>query len=397
MIVPFYGGRTMYSGATVFSQLMQQLPWRRFQTCVDRYQGDYKVKTFRCAEHFRVMAFAQLTYRESLRDIEACLRAMEPKLYHMGIHSTVSRNNLSNANENRDWRIYAEFAQVLIQQARELYANDSMFPDLDATVYALDSTTIDLCMTLFPWAHFRRTKSAVKMHTLLNLCGNIPEFILLSDGKMHDVHVLDHIIPLPGAYYVMDRAYLDFERLHTLHFLKAYFVTRAKKKLQFRRRYSHPVDRTTGVICDQTVVLTNYYSTQKYPDPFRRIKYKDDEGRVLVFLTNDFTLPALQIAELYKSRWQIELFFKWIKQHLRIKSFFGTSPNAVKVQVWTAISVYLLVAIMKKRMQIGHSLYTILQILSVSLFEKMPVLQAFLATDYINEKGGISNQLSLWD
>lgn len=387
----------MYSGATVFSQLMQQLPWRRFQTYVDRYQGDYKVKTFRCAEHFRVMAFAQLTYRESLRDIEACLRAMEPKLYHMGIHSTVSRNNLSNANENRDWRIYAEFAQVLIQQARELYANDSMFPDLDATVYALDSTTIDLCMTLFPWAHFRRTKSAVKMHTLLNLCGNIPEFILISDGKMHDVHVLDHIIPLPGAYYVMDRAYLDFERLYTLHSLKAYFVTRAKKKLQFRRRYSHPVDRTTGVICDQTVVLTNYYSTQKYPDPFRRIKYKDDDGRVLVFLTNDFTLPALQIAELYKSRWQIELFFKWIKQHLRIKSFFGTSPNAVKVQIWIAISVYLLVAIMKKRMKIDHSLYTILQILSVSLFEKMPILQAFQAVDYINKKGGISNQLSLWD
>ncbi len=397
MIAPFYGGRTMYSGTTVFSQLMQQLPWRRFQTFVDRYQGDYKVKTFRCAEHFRVMAFAQLTYRESLRDIEACLRAMEPKLYHMGIHSTVSRNNLSNANENRDWRIYAEFAQVLIQHARELYANDSTFPDLDATVYALDSTTIDLCMTLFPWAHFRRTKSAVKMHTLLNLCGNIPEFILISDGKMHDVHVLDHIIPLPGAYYVMDRAYLDFERLHTLHSLKAYFVTRAKKTLQFRRRYSQPADRTTGVICDQTVVLTNYYSTQKYPDPFRRIKYRDDEGRVLVFLTNDFALPALSIAELYKARWQIELFFKWIKQHLRIKSFFGTSPNAVKVQIWTAISVYLLVAIMKKRMKIDHSLYTILQILSVSLFEKMPILQVFQAAKYINEEGDIPNQLSLWD
>ena len=387
----------MYSGATVFSQLMQQLPWRRFQTLVDRYQGDYKIKTFRCAEHFRVMAFAQLTYRESLRDIEACLRAMNPKLYHMGIHSSVSRNNLSNANENRDWRIYAEFAQVLIQQARELYVNDSLFSDLDATVYALDSTTIDLCMTLFPWAHFRRTKSAVKMHTLLNLCGNIPEFILISDGKMHDVHVLDHIIPRPGAYYVMDRAYLDFERLHTLHFQKAYFVTRAKKKLQFRRRYSHPADRTTGVICDQTVVLTNYYSIQKYPDPFRRIKYKDDKGRVLVFLTNDFTLPALQIAELYKSRWQIELFFKWIKQHLRIKSFYGTSPNAVKVQIWIAISTYLLVAIMKKRMKIDHSLYTILQILSVSLFEKTPVLQAFQTADYLNRDSDLCNQLSLWD
>lgn len=364
---------------------------------VDRYQGDYKAKTFFCAEHFRVMAFAQLTYRESLRDIEVCLRAMGPKLYHMGIRSSVSRNNLSNANENRDWRIYAEFAQILIQQAKTLYVDDSAFPDLDATVYALDSTTIDLCMTLFPWARFRRTKSAVKMHTLLNLCGNIPEFILITEGSVHDVNVLDHMIPLPGAYYVMDRGYLDFERLYTLHKLKAYFVTRAKKNFQFQRRYSHPVDRGTGVICDQTVVLTGYYPKQDYPEALRRIKYRDPDGRVLVFLTNDFSLPALMIAGLYKGRWQIELFFKWIKQHLRIKSFYGTSANAVKTQLWIAICVYLLVAITKKRLKIERSLYTILQILSVSVFEKMPLLQAFQLQDYSNENSGNCNQLSLWD
>jgi hypothetical protein len=377
----------MYSGATVFSQLMQQLPWWRFQTFVDHYQGDHKVKTFRCAEHFRVMAFAQLTYRESLRDIEACLRAMGPKIYHMGIHSTVSRNNLSNANENRDWRIYAEFARVLIQQARELYANDSTFPDLNATVYALDSTTIDLCMTLFPWAHFRRAKSAVKMHTLLNLCGPISEFILISPGNVHDVNVLDHIIPVPGAYYVMDRAYLDFERLYTLHTLKAYFVTRSKKNFQFQRRYSRPVDRTTGVICDQTVTLTGFYPKQSYPEALRRIKYRDPDGRVLVFLTNDFSLPALTVADIYKGRWQIELFFKWIKQHLRIKVFFGTSENAVKTQIWIAVCVYLLVAITKKRLKIEQSLYTILQILSVSVFEKMPLLQAFQSAEHSSEGG----------
>ncbi len=343
------------------------------------------------------MAFAQLTYRESLRDIEACLRAMEPKLYHMGIHSTVSRNNLSNANENRDWRIYAEFAQVMIQQARKLYADDSKFPDLDATVYALDSSTIDLCMTLFPWAHFRRTKSAVKMHTLLNLCGNIPEFILITEGNVHDVNVLDHIIPLPGAYYVMDRAYLDFERLYTLHTLKAYFVTRAKKNFQFRRRYSHPVDRSTGVICDQTVVLTGFYPKQGYPEVLRRIKYRDPDGRVLVFLTNDFSIPALMVADLYKGRWQIELFFKWIKQHLRIKAFFGTSANAVKTQIWIAVCIYLLVAITKKRLKTDRSLYTILQILSVSVFEKTPLLQAFQRADHSSEGGDFCNQLLLWD
>ena len=387
----------MYSGAVIFSQLMQQLPWRRFQTIVERYQGDYKAKTFRCTEQFRVMAFAQLTYRESLRDIEACLRAMGPKLYHMGIRSTVSRNNLSNANENRDWRIYAEFAQILIQQAKELYADDSAFPDLNAAVYALDSTTIDLCMTLFPWAHFRRAKSAVKMHTLLNLCGNIPEFILITAGNVHDVNVLDHLVPIPGAYYVMDRGYLDFERLYTLHMLKAYFVTRAKKNFQFQRRYSHPVDRSTGLICDQTVVLSGYYPKQYYPEAIRRIKYRDPDGRVLVFLTNDFSLPALMVADLYKGRWQIELFFKWIKQHLRIKAFYGTSANAVKTQIWIAICVYLLVAITKKRLGIEQSLYTILQILSVSVFEKMPLLQAFQSSNYSVEDSGNCNQLSLWD
>ncbi|MDF7827030.1 IS4 family transposase [Pontiellaceae bacterium B12227] len=387
----------MYSGTTVFSQLMQQLPWWRFQTFVDRYQGDYKVKTFRCAEHFRVMAFAQLTYRESLRDIEACLRAMEPKLYHMGIHSTVSRNNLSNANENRDWRIYAEFAQVLIQQARALYVDDSTFPDLDATVYALDSSTIDLCMTLFPWAHFRRTKSAVKMHTLLNLCGNIPEYILITEANVHDVNVLDHIIPLPGAYYVMDRAYLDFERLLRLHSLKAYFVTRAKKNFQFQRRYSHPADRSTGIVCDQTVLLTGFYPKLRYREALRRIKYRDPEGRVLVFLTNDFSLPALTIAELYKARWQIELFFKWIKQHLRIKAFFGTSANAVKTQIWIAVCVYLLIAITKKRLKIEQSLYTILQILSVSVFEKVPLLQAFQDGECKINGNDFCNQLQLFD
>jgi hypothetical protein len=322
---------------------------------------------------------------------------MEPKLYHMGIHSTVSRNNLSNANENRDWRIYAEFAQVLIQQARELYVDDSTFPDLDATVYALDSSTIDLCMALFPWAHFRRTKSAVKMHTLLNLCGNIPEYILITEAKVHDVNVLDHIIPLPGAYYVMDRAYLDFERLYSLHSLNAYFVTRAKKNFQFQRRYSHPTDRATGIICDQTVMLTGFYPKQRYPEALRRIKYRDPEGRMLVFLTNDFSLPALTIAELYKARWQIELFFKWIKQHLRIKAFFGTSANAVKTQIWIAVCVYLLIAITKKRLKIEQSLYTILQILSVSVFEKMPLLQAFQDGGCKINGGGFCNQLQLFD
>jgi hypothetical protein len=389
----------MYTGPTIFSQLMQHLPWHHFDQCVTRYRGNHKVKEFKCSDHFRVMSFAQLTYRESLRDIEACLRAMRSKLYHMGIRTTVSRNNLSNANETRDWRIYAEFAQVLIVEARRLYADEELSVDLDASVYALDSTTIDLCLSMFPWARFRRHKGAVKMHTLLNLRGSIPEFILISDGKVHDVNVLDYLVPLPGAYYLMDRGYLDFERLYEINNCQAFFVTRAKDNFKFNRRYSRPVDRTTGLICDQTVLLTTFYPAKAYPEPLRRIKFRDpeDPGSLLVFLTNDFTLPAMTITKLYKARWMIELFFKWIKQHLRIKAFLGTTPNAVKTQIWIAISTYLLVAILKKRLRIEQSLYTILQILSVSLFEKTPILEAFQAWDYEVEIPQSHNQLMLFD
>ena len=389
----------MYTGPTIFSQLMQHLPWHHFHRCVHRYSGNQKVKDFKCSDHFRVMSFAQLTYRESLRDIEACLRAMQPKLYHMGIRSTVSRNNLSNANEQRDWRIYAEFAQYLIIEARGLYADEELSVDLDASVYALDSTTIDLCLSMFPWARFRRRKGAVKMHTLLNLRGSIPEFILISDGKMHDVNVLDYLVPMPGAYYLMDRGYLDFQRLYEINTCQAFFVTRAKDNFTFKRRYSRPVDRTTGLICDQTVILTTFYPAKAYPEPLRRIKFRDpeDPSSLLVFLTNDFTLPAMTITKLYKARWMIELFFKWIKQHLRIKAFLGTTPNAVKTQIWIAISTYLLVAILKKRLRIEMPLYTILQILSVSLFEKTPILQAFQAWDYEAETPHIHNQLMLFE
>ncbi len=389
----------MYTGPTIFSQLMQQLPWHHFHRCVDRYNGNYKVKDFKCSDHFRVMSFAQLTYRESLRDIEACLRAMRPKLYHMGIHTTVSRNNLSNANEQRDWRIYAEFAQFLIAEARRLYADEELSVDLDASVYALDSTTIDLCLAMFPWARFRKQKGAIKLHTLMNLRGSIPEFILISDGKMHDVNVLDYLIPAPGAYYLLDRGYLDFNRLYEIHTCQAFFVTRAKGNFTFKRRYSRPVDRTTGLICDQTVLLKTFYPAKAYPDPLRRIKFCDpeDPGSLLVFLTNNFTLPAMMIAKLYKARWMIELFFKWIKQHLRIKAFYGTSPNAVKSQIWIAISTYLLVAILKKRLRIDLPLYTILQILSVSLFEKTPVLQAFQASEYKTNMPLSHNQLVLFE
>ena len=363
----------MYTGTTIFSQVMRHLPWHRFHRIVQHYRGDYKVKSFRCADHYRVMAFAQLTFRESLRDIEACLRAMRSKLFHMGIRSTVSRNNLSNANERRDWRIYAEFAQVLIAEARRLYTDEDLGVDLNATVYALDSTTIDLCLSVFPWARFRRTKGAIKLHTLLNLHGAIPEFVLISDGKLHDVHALDHLIPCPGAYYIMDRRYLDFGRLYRLHTARSLFVTRAKANFKFRRRYSHPVDRTTGLICDQTVLLSTFYPAKAYPKPLRRIKFFDVTTDLrLVFLTNDFASPALTIVRLYKLRWQIELFFKWIKQHLRIKAFYGTSPNAVKTQIWIALSTYLLIAIIRKRLYLELPLYTILQVLSVSLFEKTP-------------------------
>ena len=388
----------MYTGTTIFSQVMRHLPWHRFHRIVQHYRGDYKVKSFRCADHYRVMAFAQLTFRESLRDIEACLRAMRSKLFHMGIRSTVSRNNLSNANERRDWRIYAEFAQVLIAEARRLYTDEDLGVDLNATVYALDSTTIDLCLSVFPWARFRRTKGAIKLHTLLNLHGAMPEFVLISDGKLHDVHALDHLIPCPGAYYIMDRGYPDLGRLYRLHTARSLFVTRAKANFKFRRRYSHPVDRTTGLICDQTVLLSTFYPAKAYPEPLRRIKFFDVTTDLrLVFLTNDFASPALTIVRLYKLRWQIELFFKWIKQHLRIRAFYGTSPNAVKTQIWIALSTYLLIAIIRKRLYLELPLYTILQVLSVSLFEKTPILRAFQDMDYITQNSDIHKQLMLFD
>jgi transposase len=344
------------------------------------------------------MAFAQLTYRESLRDIETCLRVMGSRLYHMGIKSTVSRNNLSHANENRDWRIYADFAQLLIDRAKTLYANEQLALDLDSTVYALDSTTIDLCMSLFPWARFRKKKSAIKLHALMNLRGSIPEFIHITDGKMHDVNILDLLVPTPGAFYIMDRAYLDFQRLYSLHQQRAFFISRAKSNFKFKRRYSHEVKQSTGVQCDQTIVLTTHYPAKKYPEPLRRIRFYDIERQKrLVFLTNNFELPAEEIAALYKSRWHIENFFKWIKQHLRIKSFFGTSENAVKVQIWTAVSTYLLVAIMKKELMLEQSLYTILQVLSLSLFEKMPILEAF-SKHYVPVKNNtVCKQLTLFD
>ena len=388
----------MYTGSTIFSQLMDFLPWRRFQTCVDRYSGNYKVKAFTCADHFRVMAFAQLTYRESLRDIEACLRAMRAKLYHMGIRSTISRNTLAHANETRDWRIYADFAQILIAKAQKLYVDEDIGIDLEATIYALDSTTIDLCLSLFPWARFRKTKGAIKLHTLMNLRGSIPEFILISDGKLHDVNILDILLPCLGAYYIMDRAYLDFGRLYDLHQAKAFFVTKAKSNFRFKRRYSHVSDKSQGVMCDQTIMLITPHSAEAYPEPLRRIKYYDKENdKKLVFLTNDFNLSASMIAQLYKARWQIELFFKWIKQHLRIKSFYGTSQNAVKTQLWIAISTYLLVVILKKDLQLELPLYTILQVLSLSLFEKDHILQVLTDSNCKNELMLPSNQLSLFD
>jgi len=388
----------MHEGKFVFSQLMEFVPWRRFQTCVNRYGGDYKVGTYKCVEQFRVMAFAQLTYRHSLREVEACLRVVKSKLYHMGIHSTISHSNLAHANHQRDWRIYADFAQILIQRAKQLYLGDDLGLDLDATAYALDATTIDLCLSLFPWAKFRRAKGAVKLHTLLNLQGNIPEFILISDGKLHDVNVLDHLVPMPGAYYVMDRGYLDFERLYVLHQAKSFFVTRSKRNFNFSRRYSHEVDKSTGVQCDQTVVLETYYSAQGYPEPLRRIRYYDAErNKRLVFLTNDFSLPATTIAALYKSRWRIELFFKWIKQHLRIKVFYGTSENAVKSQIWIAVATYLLVAIVKKELGLPLPLYTILQILSLIQFEKTPLIEALSCESYTIQQPSRPNQLVLFE
>jgi len=387
----------MHSGKIVFSQVMDHLPIKEFHRCVDRYQGHHKVQSFSCVDQFLSMAFAQLTYRESLRDIEACLRAQQSKLYHMGIRTDVSRSTLAYANETRDWRIYADFAQVLIQVARRLYAQDDFGVELDQTVYALDSTTIDLCLSVFPWAHFRKTKAAVKLHTLLDLRGHIPAFIGISDGKMHDVNILDEIFPEPGSFYIMDRGYLDFARLYLLAQCLAFFVTRAKSNFQFRRLYSHPVLKTSGVQCDQTIVLTGFYSAKDYPDKMRRVRYFDTETeKDLTFLTNNFLLPSPTIAKLYKCRWQVELFFKWIKQHLRITRFFGTSENAVKTQIWIAVSVYVLVAIMKKRLNLDQSLYTILQVLSVTVFEKMPVLQALAEGSCRPEESDLRNQLNLF-
>ena len=387
----------MNAGKTLFAQLMDFLPWSTFNRYVARYGGDKGVRTLTCAEQFRVMAFAQLTYRESLRDIEVSLSAQASKLYHMGFREPVRRSTLADANESRDWRIYADFAARLIIQARALYACENLGLELSNTVYALDSTTIDLCLSVFPWAHFRTTKAAVKMHTLLDLRGSIPSFIHVSDGKLHDVHALDLLTPEAGAIYVMDRGYVDFARLHRLHLAGAFFVTRAKSNLKAHRVYSAPTDRDTGILCDQTIALEGFYSKQDYPTYLRRVRFKDPEtGKTLVFLTNQMSLPAATICALYKSRWQVELFFKWIKQHLRIKQFFGTSENAVKTQIWIAVSVYVLVAIIRKKLNIDASLYTLLQVLSLTLFEKMPLQQAFPGDDYTSDNGSISNQLNLF-
>ena len=388
----------MNTGRTVFSQLMDFLPLHDFRKCVARYRGNYKVRRFSCLDQFLSMAFAQLTYRESLRDIEICLRAVQPKLYPMGIRGRIARSTLADANERRDWRIYADFAQGLIATAKTLYAGEDFGVDLDATVYALDSTTIDLCLSLFPWARFVHTKAAIKLHTLLNLRGNIPEFIHISDGRLHDVNVLDILVAEPGCFYIMDRGYIDFARLYAMHQGRAFFVTRAKRRFQFKRRTSRPVDKLTGLRCDQTIVTTGVDTATSYPQPMRRIAYVDTEiARRFTFLTNNFVLPALTIAQLYKARWRVELFFKWIKQHLRIKAFYGTSPDAVKTQVWIAIAVYVLVAILKKQLDLDPSLYTILQILSVTLFEKAPILQALTSDSRTEEQAQCCNQLLLFN
>jgi transposase len=377
---------------------MEHLPMHTFRRCVQRYQGNHKIKTFTCVDQFRCMAFAQLTYRESLRDIEACLRAQQSKLYHMGIRGGISRNTLANANKIRDWRIYADFAQSLIQIARKLYVDEDIGVELDNTVYALDATTIDLCLSVFPWAHFRSTKAAVKLHTLLDLRGSIPTFIHISDGKMHDVNVLDLLMPEPSAFYIMDRGYVDFHRLYNLHLGSAFFVTRAKSNLQCRRLYSHPVDKSLGLRCDQTVRLTGFYAAKDYPEKLRRIKYYDQKtDKTLVFLTNNFSLPAMTIADLYRCRWQVELFFKWIKQHLRIKAFYGTTDNAVKTQIWIAVSIYVLVAIIKKRLNIDASLYIILQILSVTIFENIPLNQLLMDNEISQDSPSSPNQLFLFE
>ena len=388
----------MYEGQLVFAQLMQHVPRTTFRRCVERYQGERKVHSFSCLDQFLSMAFAQLTFRESLRDIEACLRAHRSKLYHLGIRSAVARNTLANANAVRDWRIYADFAQSLIGIARPLHVDEPFGIDLQNTVYALDATTIDLCLSVFPWAPFQSTKAAIKLHTLLDLRGNIPTFIHISDGKLHEVSILDQLVPEPGAFYIMDRGFLDFARLYRLHQAGSFFVTRAKSNTKAERRYSRPVDRSTGLVCDQTIILTGQYSPRDYETPLRRIRFRDPKtAKTLVFLTNNFTLPAFTITELYRCRWQVELFFKWIKQHLRIKAFFGTSENAVKSQIWIAVSVYVLVAIVRKRLKLPGSLYQILQILSLTLFEKtsMEQLLSHAVPDPIDD--GSAKQLSLFN
>lgn len=387
----------MNTGRTVFAQVMDFLPLPEFRRCVDRYRGDYKVQSFSCLDQFLSLAFAQMTYRESLRDIEACLRAMQPRLYHMGFRGMVSRNNLAHANQQRDWRIYADFARVLIREARALYAHDEFGVELDETVYALDSTTIDLCLSLFPWAPWERSKAAVKMHTLLDVRGSIPSFVSVTPARIHDVTVLDELLLEPGSFYIMDRAYIHFARLYRFTLAAAFFVVRARENMRYRRRYSRPVDKSTGLRSDQTIVLTGQDSAHDYPAPARRVQFFDVERRRrLAFLTNNFAVPALTIAELYRSRWAVELFFKWVKQHLRIRRFYGTSENAVKTQIWSAMSVYLLVAILKKKLGLEASLFRILQILSVTAFEKMPILQALAASEETISETGQASQLNLF-
>jgi len=388
----------MNSGKTIFSQIMDFVPQYEFHKCVERYNGNYKVQSFSCWDQFLCMAFAQLTYRESLRDIEVCLRALNNKLYHAGLRGKIARSTLADANEKRDWRIYGDLAQVLITTARRLYAKDDFGIELGNTVYALDASTIDLCLSLFPWARFRKHKGAIKLHTLLDLRGSIPTLVIITDGKVHEVNILDQMTFEPAAIYLMDRGYLDFARLYTIHLASAFFVTRAKSNFKFRRLYSNPVDKSTGVQCDQIITLKNFYQKKDYPDKLRRIRYYDpDEDSHLVFLTNNFTLPAPIVCKLYKCRWQVELFFKWIKQHLRIKKFYGVSKNAVKTQIWIAISIYVLVAIIKKQLGLEQSLYTILQILSVTLFEKTPILQAISQMDYTITNDNDYIQLELFN
>ena len=388
----------MNSGRTVFAQLIAHLSHIEFQKCVTRYDGDQHHRSLSCWDQYLAMAFAQFTYRESLRDIEACLGSMGGKLYHMGFRSRIARSTLADANETHDWRIFADFAQHLVGIARPLHVEDPMGVDLDNSLYALDSTTIDLCLSLFPWAKFRQHKGAVKMHTLLDLHGNIPTFIRITDGKVHDVNILDEIVPEAGAFYVMDRGYIDFERLYLFTLSSAFFVVRTKHNVVLQRRYSRPVDKSLGLRSDHTVILTAIESVKAYPEALRRVNYFDAEtNQRLGFLTNNFTLPAITIAQIYRCRWQVELFFKWIKQHLRIKAFFGTSQNAVKTQIWIAVSVYVLVAIVRKRMSLDSSLYQILQILSLTLFEKTPILQVLQASDFQEESLDPGNQLSLFD